>query len=88
MITSKKAKGVSFGIRLFAVNIQPQKLCAVNLARTKATGAYRNGLGCTVNYSLYLADIGLPSSVGLSVRVRNIVTENNTFSTNIALCHY
>lgn len=64
------------------------KLCAADFARTKATGAYRNGLGCTVNYSLYLADIGLPSSVCFSVRVGNILTENNTFSTNTALCHY
>ena len=68
------------------MNLSP-KLSAVNLARTKATGANSNGLGSTLNDCLYLTDIGLPSSVGLTVRVRNILTENYTFSTNTALCH-
>ena len=63
------------------------KLSTVNLTGTKATGANSNSLRCTVNYCFYLTDIGLPSSVGLTVRVRNVLTENNAFSTNTALCH-
>ncbi len=63
------------------------ELSAVNLAGTKATRANSNGLRSTVNDCLYLTDIGLPGSVGLTVRVRNVLTENNTFSTNTALCH-
>ena len=38
-------------------------LSSVYLAGTKATGANSNGLRCTVNDRLYLADIGFPSSV-------------------------
>ena len=40
-------------------------LCSssVNFAGTKATGTNCNGLRCTVNDRLYLADIGFPSSV-------------------------
>ena len=63
------------------------KLSTVNLTGTKATGANSNGLGSTVNNCLYLTDVGLPGSVGLAVRVRNVLTENNAFSTNTALCH-
>ena len=53
----------------------------------QAAGAYVDGLGSTVDDSLYLSDVGLPGSVGLTVRVRNSETELNGLSTNTALCH-
>ena len=58
-----------------------------NLAVAQTTGANCNGLGCTVNNCLYLADIGLPSSVRFTMRVGNCLSENNTFSADTALCH-
>ena len=64
-----------------------KELSAVNLTRTKATRANCNGLRCTVNNCFYLTNVRLPSSVCLTVRVRNILSENNAFSTNTALCH-
>ena len=70
-----------------AVSLLQSVLCAVDLARTQATRTNCNGCGSTVNDCLYLTDIGLPSSVGLTVRVRYVLTENNAFSTNTALCH-
>jgi len=33
------------------------------------------------------SDVRLPSSVGLSVRVRNIVTKGNTLFAYATLCH-
>ena len=63
------------------------KLSAVNLAGTKATRTYSNGLRCTVNNCSYLTNVGLPGSVCLAMRVRNGLTENNSLSANAALCH-
>lgn len=37
--------------------------------------------------SLNPSDIGLPASVGFAVGVRNVMTEHNAFSANLALCH-
>ena len=64
-------------------------LCSssVNFAGTKATGTNCNGLRCTVNDRLYLADIGFPSSVCFAMWVRNGLTENYSLSANTALCH-
>ena len=42
---------------------------SVYLTRTKATGANGNGLRRTVNNCFYLADVRLPGSVGLAMRV-------------------
>ena len=62
-------------------------LRAGNFARAKATRANRHGRGGTVNDSLYLADIGLPRTVGLAVGVRNVLTEHYAFAAYTALCH-
>ena len=58
-----------------------------NLSGTQATSTYCNGLGRTVNDCLYLADVGLPHTIGLTVGVGHTLTEHYAFSTNTALCH-
>jgi len=50
----------------------------------------RTNINCFVSSaydSLYSSDVGLPSSVGLSVRVGNIMTERNALAADFALCH-
>ena len=64
-----------------------KELRAGNLSGTQATSTYRNGLRRTVNDCLYLADVGLPYTVGLTMGVRNTLTVYHAFSTNTALCH-
>jgi len=63
------------------------RLCTLNLAGTKATGTNVNGLVRTFNDSLNLADIGLPGSIALAVRMGNRVAENNTLAADTAFCH-
>ena len=63
-------------------------LCTLDLSRTKATRAIVNGVIATVNYSLYLADVRLPGSVGLTVRVRNVVTKGNALTADTAFSHF
>ena len=46
-----------------------------------------NRLVGTVYNCLYLANVRLPGSVGLAVRVRYVVTESNALSADTALCH-
>ena len=58
-----------------------------NFVRTQAMGANIDRLVRAADNCLYTTDIGLPGSVGLSVRVRNIVTEGNTLAADLALCH-
>ena len=43
---------------------------------------------CTVNDCLNLSDVGLPGSVGLTVRVRYVVSEYNALAADAALCHW
>ena len=64
-----------------------KELRAGNLSGTQATSTYRNGLRRTVNDCLYLADIGLPHTVGLTIGVRYTLAVYHAFSTNTALCH-
>lgn len=59
-----------------------------NLAGAEATRAYVDGLVGSFNNCLYAADVGLPGTVGFAVGVRNIVSENNTFSAQTAFCHF
>ena len=63
-------------------------LCTLDLSRTKATRANVNRLIATVNYGLNLADVRLPGSVGLTVRVRNVVSESNALTANAAFSHF
>ena len=43
--------------------------------------------GSAIHNNLYTSDVGLPGSVGSSVRVRNLNTESNAFAANIAFSH-
>ena len=63
-------------------------LRSCNKVRTEATGANIHTLMCSVHNSLNLSDIGLPSAVCLSVRVRNLKTKGNALSTDLAFCHF
>ena len=68
-------------------SVRPKKLLTGYSARAEATGANSNGLRSAVNNSLNLANVGLPSSVGMTVGVRYSLTENNALSANFTLCH-
>ena len=66
---------------------QVKNLSAAYLTGTKATRANVYSLGSAVYNSLNSTNVGLPSSVCLTVRVRYGLTENNALSANIAFCH-
>ena len=63
-------------------------LCALNLSGTKATRAYANGGMSTVYNCLNLTNVRLPGSVGLAVRVRNVMSKGNALAANTALSHF
>ena len=63
-------------------------LCALDLTGAQATRANINGRVRTVNDCLHLADVGLPGSVGLAVRVGNVVTKSHALAANAAICHF
>lgn len=46
-----------------------------------------HGCGSAVDKSSDLAHIGLPCSVGSTMRVRNVLSENDALSANITFCH-
>ena len=60
---------------------------AGNLTGTQATGASVNTLWRTIYNCSYTLHVWLPGSVRTSMRVRNLNTESNIFSTNFTLCH-
>ena len=59
-----------------------------NLVGTEASGTSVHMARSTVNNSLNALDVGLPGSVGTSVRVGNLNTEGNTLATIITLSHF
>jgi hypothetical protein len=72
----------------FSSQSTPKKLSALNLSRTKATGANVDGLVRAVDNCLYAADVCLPGSVGLAVRVGNVVSKDNALAADFTLCHF
>ena len=61
--------------------------CPLNLVGAEASGTSVHMARSTVNNSLNALDVGLPGSVGTSVRVGNLNTEGNTLATIITLSH-
>lgn len=62
-------------------------LCARYFTGTQATGAGVDMLGRTIHHDLHAADIGLPGSVGTSVRMGLTNTKNHRFAADFTLCH-
>ena len=60
----------------------------LNLVGAEASGTSVHMAGSTVNDSLNALDVGLPCTVGTSVRVRNLDTKGHTLATKIALSHF
>ena len=59
-----------------------------NLAGTQAAGAGMNTAGFAVDNRLYLHNVGLPSSVGTSVRMRYLDSESYVLTAEITFCHF
>ena len=60
---------------------------ALDLVRAKASRTDVNMAGGTVNNRFHALDIGLPGSVGTSVRMGDLDPEDNTLAANITLSH-
>ena len=59
----------------------------LNLVGTEASGTSVHMARSTVDNSLNALDVGLPGSVGTSVRVGNLDTEGHALATIITLSH-
>ena len=78
----------SFTVQLIQLS-ERYRLSSCNLAGSETTRANVNCLVFAVtNNCLNSSDVGLPSSVCLSVGVGYIVTECNTLAAYFALCHF
>ena len=60
---------------------------ALNLVGAEASGTSVHMAGSTVNDSLNALDVGLPCTVGTSVRVRDLDTKGHALTTKITLSH-
>ena len=59
-----------------------------NLAGAEAPSTYVDMAGSTVDQSLHTTNVRLPSSVGTTMRVRDLDTKGHALAANIALCHF
>ena len=82
-----KTKKPSASAEGFHVYLLAGSHSASDLSGTQAAGAGVHTLGGTVNDRLNAANVGLPATVGPSVRVRHTDTEGNTLAAVITLCH-
>lgn len=62
--------------------------CPGNLSGTQATCAYINGLRSTIYDCFYFSNVGLPHSVGSSVRVADLNSERNALAADFTFCHF
>lgn len=60
---------------------------AGNLTAAETTGAHINVLRSTVNNSFDTLNIGLPCTVGTSVRMAHFNTKGNALIAKFTLCH-
>ena len=60
---------------------------AGNLTGTQTAGTNIDMAGRTIDDSLHALDVGLPGTIGTTVRVGNFDTERNTLVAKLALCH-
>ena len=74
-------------MRPASIFIARDSLGAGDLTRAQATRANSDGFRSAVYQSLDLADVGLPHSVRLSMRVRHVIPEDNALTANAAFCH-
>ena len=62
-------------------------VCTLYLAGAQASGANINVAGRTLHDRFHALDIGLPSTVGTTVRVRNLDTKRDALAADLAFCH-
>jgi len=62
-------------------------VCALDLTGAQASGANINVAGRTLHNSFYTLDIGLPCTVGTTVRVRNLNTKSHALAADFTFCH-
>ena len=66
----------------------PYFICTFRLSLLHGAQATRTNVNCFAAFQLYLADVGLPSSVGFAMRVRNVLTEHNALTADTTFCHF
>ena len=62
-------------------------VCTLYLAGAQASGANINVAGRTLHDRFHALDIGLPSTVGTTVRVRDLNTKRDALAADFAFCH-
>ena len=62
-------------------------VCTLYLAGAQASGANIDVAGRTLHDRLDALDIGLPCTVGTTVRVRDLNTKSNALAADFAFCH-
>ena len=82
-----KTNGVSTGQRILPVVSIDLAVCTLYLAGAQASGANIDVAGRTLHDRLDALDIGLPSTVGTTVRVRNLDTKRDALAADLAFCH-
>ena len=60
---------------------------AGNLTGTQTAGTNIDMAGRTIDDSLHALDVGLPGTIGTTVRVGNLNTKGHTLVAKLALCH-
>ena len=62
-------------------------VCTLNFTGAQASGANINVTGRPLHDRFHALDIGLPCTVGTTVRVRNLDTKRDALAADLAFCH-
>ena len=85
---TKKHRPINESVLLpSCIEVLPQ-LRSGNLAGTQAAGAGMNTAGLAVDDRLNLHNVGLPSSIGTSVRMRYLNSESYVLTAEITFSHF
>ena len=62
-------------------------LCALYSAGSQTASAHMQPLVSAIHLAFYILNVGIPDSVGSSMRMADILSEMCSFSTNTTFCH-
>lgn len=62
-------------------------LCALYSAGSQTASAHMQPLVSAIHLAFYILNVGIPDSVGSSMRMADILTEMRALAANAAFCH-
>ena len=86
--TKRRVSSPYGAIPVFFIPMFERESSALDLTGTQATRADVHSLVLAVHNCLDLSDVGLPGTIGMTVGMGNVASEDDALSAEFTLCHF